>query len=87
MGRANLQALSSQNIVAMCDVDWNFGRLAFRDIDNQITNANKRATEATDPCRKRTCAAGDQDWQALQHRSQEQALHRLPRNGGETEEH
>ena len=22
MGRANLQALSSQNIVALCDVDW-----------------------------------------------------------------
>ena len=24
MGRANLQALSSQNIVALCDVDWDY---------------------------------------------------------------
>ena len=24
MGRANLQALSSQNLVAMCDVDWSY---------------------------------------------------------------
>ena len=43
MGRANLQALSSQNVVALCDVDWNYVDSRFADIDNQVAAANKRA--------------------------------------------
>ena len=48
MGRANLQALASQNIVALCDVDWSFVDSRFADIPKQIENAQKRAQEATD---------------------------------------
>jgi len=43
MGRANLQALSSQNIVALCDVDWSFVDSRFADISKQIENAQKRS--------------------------------------------
>src|SRR4051812_18348378 len=48
MGRANLQALSSMNLVALCDVDWNYVDNRFADIDNQLASARKRLTEATD---------------------------------------
>src|SRR5689334_24509011 len=66
MGRANLQALSSQNVVALCDVDWNYVDARFADIANQITNANKRATDATDPAEKDKALQQVKDWQALQ---------------------
>ena len=52
MGRANLVALANMNLVAMCDVDWNYVDSRFADISNQIANANKRANEATDPAQK-----------------------------------
>ena len=46
MGRANLHALASQNIVALCDVDWSFVDVRFGDIPKQIENAQKRAQDA-----------------------------------------
>jgi predicted dehydrogenase len=66
MGRANLMALANMNLVAMCDVDWNYVDSRFADIDNQIANANKRATEATDPAQKDKALQQVKDWQALQ---------------------
>ena len=66
MGRANLVALANMNLVAMCDVDWNYVDARFADIDNQIVSANKRATEATDPVEKQRALQQVKDWQALQ---------------------
>ncbi len=65
MGRANLQALSSQNIVALCDVDWNYVDTRYADIPNQIANAQKRAGEATDPVAKQRALDQVRDWNAL----------------------
>jgi predicted dehydrogenase len=66
MGRANLHALSSQNIVALCDVDWNYVDNRFADIPNQISGAQKRATEATDPGQRERALQQVKDWQELQ---------------------
>jgi len=61
----------------MCDVDWNFVDSRFADIDNQITNANKRATEATDPVQKERALQRSRMAGAAGTDPQEQALHRL----------
>jgi predicted dehydrogenase len=66
MGRANLHALASQNIVALCDVDWSYVDNRFGDIPNQIANAQKRATEATDPVQRERALQQVKDWQELQ---------------------
>ena len=66
MGRANLQALSSQNIVALCDVDWSFVDSRFADISKQIENAQKRAQEATDAPARERALQQVKDWQELQ---------------------
>src|ERR1700724_4275811 len=36
IGRANLVALASQNIVALCDVDWDYAGKAFEHLDADI---------------------------------------------------
>jgi predicted dehydrogenase len=46
MGRSNMTALSSQNIVALCDVDWGFAARGFDSIPQQVAAAEKRLTEA-----------------------------------------
>ena len=48
MGRQNLSALSSQNLVAMCDVDWGFVDSRFADIPKQLEAAQQRLKDATD---------------------------------------
>lgn len=66
MGRANLQALSSQNIVALCDVDWGYVDARFADIDKQIEQARTRLAQAKDEA-ERTRQQGQIDaWLALQ---------------------
>jgi predicted dehydrogenase len=65
MGRANLQALSSQNIVALCDVDWNYVDTRFAEIPNQVAAAQKRAAEAADPLQKERALQQVKDWNAL----------------------
>jgi predicted dehydrogenase len=47
MGRANLINLSSQNIVAMCDVDWGYAGRSMERLDTDITNLKKRIEEPT----------------------------------------
>lgn len=49
MGRANLAALSSQNIVAMCDVDWGYVDARFAQIPNLISENEQRLQKATTP--------------------------------------
>src|SRR5580692_2697692 len=42
MGRTNLINLSSQNIVALCDVDWGYASKGFDRLDTEIPNLQKR---------------------------------------------
>lgn len=47
MGRANLLNLSSQNIVALCDVDWDFAGKAFDKLGSDAEKAQARLQSAT----------------------------------------
>ena len=66
MGRANMQALSSMNLVAMCDVDWSYVDARYADIPKQLEAANKRLSEATDDKQKAQAQAQIKGWQQLQ---------------------
>src|ERR1700680_3809234 len=48
IGRANLIALASQNIVALCDVDWDYAGKAFEHLDADI-QVLKTRLEQPDP--------------------------------------
>ena len=67
MGRQNLAALSSENLVALCDVDWGFADSRFADIANQITQAQQRQQdEKSTPDQKARAAEQLKNWQQLQ---------------------
>jgi len=66
MGRANMQALSSMNLVAMCDVDWSYVDPRYAEIPKLIEAANKRLGEATDPKQQTQIKAQIANWQQLQ---------------------
>ena len=81
MGRANMQALSSQNIVAMCDVDWSFVDARFADIPKQIEAASKRLGEATRRHAEATRTRADRRLAAAAGADRQgEALYRLPRD-------
>src|SRR5258706_6114367 len=42
MGRTNLINLASQNIVALCDVDWGYAEKGFAQLDSMITGLSTR---------------------------------------------
>src|SRR5271155_5399242 len=42
MGRTNLINLSSQNIVALCDIDWGYANKGFDRLDAEIQGLQKR---------------------------------------------
>src|SRR5262245_11060421 len=42
MGRTNLVNLASQNIVALCDVDWGYAGAGFERLGTEIENLQKR---------------------------------------------
>src|ERR1700692_1038399 len=48
IGRANLIALASQNIVALCDVDWDYAGKAFEHLDADIQTLKTRL-DSPDP--------------------------------------
>src|SRR5579863_5167656 len=48
MGRTNLINLSSQNIVALCDVDWGYAQKGFAGLDSSIAGLSARIA-APDP--------------------------------------
>jgi predicted dehydrogenase len=66
MGRANLQALSSQNIVALCDVDWGYVDARFGDIDKQLEQARTRLAQAKDDAERGRQQTQVDAWLALQ---------------------
>jgi predicted dehydrogenase len=45
MGRSNMTALANQNIVALCDVDWDYCDRGFSQIPTQAAAAEKRLAE------------------------------------------
>jgi predicted dehydrogenase len=49
MGRTNLINLSSQNIVALCDVDWGYADIGFERLDTEIINLQKRLDQPAPP--------------------------------------
>jgi predicted dehydrogenase len=51
MGRGNLINLASQNIVALCDVDWGYAGKAFDRLDSDIKNARNRLEQGPPPPR------------------------------------
>src|ERR1700720_3090639 len=46
IGRANLIALATQNIVALCDVDWDYAGKAFEHLDTDIQTLKTRLEQA-----------------------------------------
>src|SRR5438270_9186718 len=49
MGRANLINLASQNIVALCDVDWGYADKGFERLDAEAQNLKKRIEQGPPP--------------------------------------
>jgi predicted dehydrogenase len=66
MGRANMQALSGMNLVAMCDVDWAYVDTRYADIPKQMENAQQRLDKATDPAEKERAQQQIAQWRELQ---------------------
>ena len=46
-GRANLINLASENVVALCDVDWDYANKAFEALDGDITSQQERLDRKT----------------------------------------
>src|SRR3954471_15033576 len=46
-GRANLVNLASENVVALCDVDWDYADKAFAALDTDIINQQQRLDRRT----------------------------------------
>src|ERR1700756_3662668 len=49
MGRANLINLASQNIVALCDVDWDYAGKAFERLDADTDRLRQRIEQPEPP--------------------------------------
>src|SRR5258706_12957233 len=49
MGRANLINLASQNIVALCDVDWDYAGKAFERLDADMDRLRQRMEQPEPP--------------------------------------
>src|SRR5580765_7465337 len=46
-GRANLINLASENVVALCDVDWEYANKAFASLDTDIRSQQERLDRTT----------------------------------------
>src|SRR5215472_374669 len=49
MGRSNLINLASQNIVALCDVDWGYTEKSLERLDTEIHRLQKRLDQPAAP--------------------------------------
>jgi predicted dehydrogenase len=47
-GRSNLVNLASENVVAICDVDWDYANRGFAGLDRDITNQQERLDRPAD---------------------------------------
>jgi predicted dehydrogenase len=48
VGRSNLAALSSQNLVAMCDIDWSYVDARYGQIPEEITQMSRRLEDESE---------------------------------------
>jgi len=48
MGRTNLVNLASENVTAICDVDWDYADKGFAALDNEIAGQQERLARPTD---------------------------------------
>src|SRR5260370_33746480 len=46
-GRSNLVNLASENVVALCDVDWDYANKAFASLDTDIRSQQERLDRKT----------------------------------------
>jgi predicted dehydrogenase len=53
MGRSNMTALAGQNIVALCDVDWEYADKGFANLATSAANMQKRLADASPEMRPR----------------------------------
>src|SRR5271170_8208035 len=58
MGRTNLINLSSQNIVAICDVDWGYAGKSLDRLDTEIPALQKRIEQPPPPPTPQPLATG-----------------------------
>jgi predicted dehydrogenase len=58
MGRINMRNLSSENIVAFCDVDWDYVQEAFSGLDDELAREQKRLDAATAPTDRESISQG-----------------------------
>ncbi len=49
MGRTNLVNLASENVVAICDVDWDYADKGFAGLDNEIAGQQERLDPSDRP--------------------------------------
>ncbi|HSL23186.1 MAG TPA: Gfo/Idh/MocA family oxidoreductase, partial [Vicinamibacterales bacterium] len=49
MGRINLRNIASENIVAMCDVDWSYAERTFSRLEEEFTREHTRLANAPTP--------------------------------------
>lgn len=69
IGRTNLTALSTQNLVAMCDVDWSYVDTRYAQIPTQIADTTKRLNETSDPKQRERAQRQIADLQRLHEKS------------------
>jgi len=85
-GASNLTALSSQNLVAMCDVDWAFVDSRFRTSTSRSKAPTNARPKPPMPQQKDRRPAADQGLAgAAGADPEDEALHRLPRDAREAE--
>ena len=58
MGRSNLTALASQNIVALCDVDFGYVDRKYADLSTQLEQARKQIADAQGQPERATAGQG-----------------------------
>ncbi|UPG85973.1 Gfo/Idh/MocA family oxidoreductase [Luteibacter aegosomatis] len=52
MGKNNIRALAGENIVALCDVDWNYTDKSFRDMFGEVGDMQARLAKAETPAKR-----------------------------------
>ena len=95
MGRSNMINLASQNIVAICDVDWDYTDKNLARLDTDASNLKGHidhpgetgATMSPERSRKSQGTAGGDSPPEERHVAQSQALFRLSQNVGTAKGH
>ncbi len=71
IGRANLAALSTQNLVALCDVDWRYVATRYGQIPEQIREMADRIQKSTSPEESSRLQAQIENLQRLEAKAKE----------------